>query len=77
MNAVRVHLQRQIYIVINDKRYAVAAAQGLDFLRLLQKGRAIQLLFPQLDEGGSALQAFLHHLIQGLLPQPVPVGHSI
>ena len=70
-------LHGHIYVVVDEQRHAVLLAQGVDLNGLLQKIGVIQMLFPQLHAGGTALQGAFHLLVQGLLAHPGAVGHGV
>ena len=77
MDALGVALHGHIYVVVDEQRHAVLLAQGVDLNGLLQKIGVIQMLFPQLYAGGTALQGAFHLLVQGLLAHPGAVGHGV
>ena len=77
MDAVSIHPQGNVHIVVDDEGHMVAGAQCLQLHGLLVKGFIVQILLPQLHEGGAALQALLHLAVQALPVQPAPVRDGI
>ena len=77
MDAVRPAGDGDFHVVIYKEGDAIPAAQGAQLLCLLEEGRFVQFLLPQLHTGYAALQRRLHLLIQGLFPGPGPVGDGV
>ena len=77
MDAVGVHGQGDVYVVVDDKGHAVGSAEGFDVFRFVQEVGLVQVLLPELEEGHAAVQALLHDLVQGPAVQPVPVGDGV
>ena len=69
--------QGQVHLVVEDQGDVIPAAQGLDFQGLCQEGGWVQVFFPELDQGDTALEGGLQLFQQGLPPGPGPVGDSV
>ena len=69
--------QGQVHLVVEDQGDVIPVAQGLDFQGLCQEGGWVQVFFPELDQGDTALEGGLQLLQQGLPPGPGPVGDSV
>ena len=77
VDAIGVHGQGDVYVVVDDKGHAVGSAEGFDVFRFVQEVGLVQVLLPELEEGHAAVQALLHDLVQGPAVQPVPVGDGV
>ena len=77
MNAVGVHSQGNIHIVVDKKGNVIIPAQGLQLPGLCQERGLRQGLFPQLQHGDAAPQALLHHVPQGPAAEPVAVRNGV
>ena len=78
MNPICAHYLSQIRPVVDQERNAVPAAQGVQFLCLLEDERILRLLLPQLHTGDSCFQQRFNHLRQGLPRlEPATVGDGI
>ena len=72
------HLGGDVHIVVDDADGALFPAQGHEPLRLRQEVRLAQVLFPQLDDAGPAVDGLRHLAEQALRAAgPGPVRHSI
>ena len=61
----------------DEERNVIPAAQRTDLQGFLQERLIVQILFPELDAGRTALQGVLHLFIQSLLPCPGTVSHRV
>ena len=77
MDAVCPAGQGQVHLVVEDQGDVIPVAQGLDFQGLCQEGGWVQVFFPELDQGDTALEGGLQLFQQGLPPGPGPVGDSV
>ena len=77
VDAVGVAELGQRDVVVEDEGDVVCLAQCADLPCLGQQGGIVQLLFPQLDHGGPALQGGFHLLGQGLAAHPGTVGDGV
>ena len=77
MDAVRIHRQGNLHVVIDHKRNLILSAKHFKLLCLLQKLRLVKLLFSQLDKRRPALQSFLNLTLQSFPLQPCAVCHRV
>ena len=77
VHALGMALDGDVHIVVDEQRHAVTLAQGVDLHGFVQEIGIAQMLFSQLDAGGTALQGALHLFVQGLLAHPRTVGDGI
>lgn len=64
--------QGQVHLVVEDQGDVIPAAQGLDFQGLCQEGGWVQVFFPELDQGDTALEGGLQLFQQGLAARSRP-----
>ena len=78
VDPVGINVQGDFHAVIDYKGDTVPGAQLFEVLGLLLKGRGIQVLLSNLQEGGAALQYFLAHVHQSLVGlEPHAVGDGV
>ena len=78
VDAICTYRLRQVRPVVDQERNAVPAAQGVQFLCLLEDERILRLLLPQLHTGDPCFEQGLHHLRQSLPRfQPAAVSDGI
>ena len=77
MDAICVHLNGKLHIIIDNKGNMILTAEFLQIFGFLKKMLLIQLFFPELNKGHTAVQALLYHLMQSAAVQPVPICHRI
>ena len=77
VDAVRVHLEGDLHVVVDDERNMVPAAEFLELYSFFQEGSVVQMLLPELYKSSSAFQCFLNLLIESLISEPGAVRHGI